>query len=112
MTKQHDEAPPLTRWDEYSAELNLPPVLQHALDSFVRIGYHGTTVRDLAKRLGQTVPAIYYHFENKQALLFTLLTRSIDDLLERCMLAARNLSNRMRQVRRPVLCRPSPSEAG
>ena len=74
-------------WDEYPGESDLPVVLQHALDAFVSTGYHGTTVRDLAKRLGQTVPAIYYHYENKQALLVALLTRSIDDLVERCELA-------------------------
>ena len=75
------------KWDEYPADVDLPIVLQHALDAFVATGYHGTTVRDLAKRLGQTVPAIYYHYENKQALLVALLMRSIDDLVERCVLA-------------------------
>lgn len=59
-------------------------MLRHSLDAFVMNDYHGTTVRDIAKRLGQTVPAIYYHYENKQALLVALLTKSIDDLLDRC----------------------------
>jgi AcrR family transcriptional regulator len=77
-------AVPPPRWDEYAADADLPPVLLHARDAFVMNGYHGTTVRDLAKRLGQTVPAIYYHYENKQALLVALLMKSIDDLLVRC----------------------------
>ena len=74
------------RWDEYP-DTELPPVLRHARDAFVENGYHGTTVRDIANRMGQTVPAIYYYYENKQALLVALLRRSIDDLLDRCRLA-------------------------
>jgi AcrR family transcriptional regulator len=83
MVQAYDE-PDGVRWNEYPPETDLPPVLLHARDAFVMNGYHGTTVRDIAKRLGQTVPAIYYHYENKQALLVALLTRSIDDLLDRC----------------------------
>jgi AcrR family transcriptional regulator len=64
--------------------LGLPPVLDRALDAFVEHGYHGTTVRDIARRLNQTVPMIYYWYENKQALLVALLSQSIDDLLDRC----------------------------
>jgi AcrR family transcriptional regulator len=74
-------------WSQYEAAPELPPVLAHALDAFVVNGYHGTTVRDIARRLGQTVPAIYYHYENKQAVLVALLNMSIDDLLARCTLA-------------------------
>jgi AcrR family transcriptional regulator len=64
--------------------LGLPIVLDRALDAFVEHGYHGTTVRDIARRLNQTVPMIYYWYKNKQALLVALLSLSIDDLLDRC----------------------------
>ncbi|MTV26383.1 TetR/AcrR family transcriptional regulator [Nitriliruptoraceae bacterium ZYF776] len=74
-------------WRRYEP-LQLHPILRHSLTAFDEHGYHGTTVRDIAKRLGQTVPAIYYHFENKQALLITLLMRSMEDVLHRCELAA------------------------
>jgi AcrR family transcriptional regulator len=67
--------------------VELDPVLLHALQAFVENGYHATSVRDLARRLGQTVPAIYYHYENKQALLVALLSHSIDELLERSLAA-------------------------
>ena len=73
-------------WRHYEP-LDLPPVLKHALEAMVEHGYHGTSVRDIAKRLGQTVPAIYYHFENKQALLTTLLNDSVEAVLHRCQLA-------------------------
>lgn len=79
-------------WQRYTKKPALSPVLDHALRAFVDNGYHATTVRDLAKRLGQTVPAIYYHYENKQALLVALLDLSIDDLLERCSKAEEGAS--------------------
>jgi AcrR family transcriptional regulator len=73
--------------------LELPPVLDKALDAFVEHGYHGTTVRDIAGRLKQTVPTIYYYYENKQALLVALLHESIDDLLARCNQAEASASD-------------------
>jgi AcrR family transcriptional regulator len=78
----------LPDWQAYSESEDLPHILFHSLDAFVANGYHATTVRDVARRLGQTVPAIYYYYENKQALLMALLSLSIDDLLNRCERAA------------------------
>ena len=79
------ELPP-GAWRVYEP-LQLPPVLHHSLEAFAEHGYHGTSVREIARRLGQTVPAIYYHYENKQALLVTLLQGSMQELLQRCELA-------------------------
>jgi AcrR family transcriptional regulator len=79
------ELPP-GAWRNYEP-LQLPPVLRHSLEAFAAQGYHGTSVREIAKRLGQTVPAIYYHYENKQALLVTLLQGSMEEVLQRCQLA-------------------------
>jgi AcrR family transcriptional regulator len=68
-------------------ELELTPILSAALDSFYEHGYHGASVRDLASRVGVTVPALYYHHENKEAILFALLDASIQRLLRSCTLA-------------------------
>ncbi|WP_217567217.1 TetR/AcrR family transcriptional regulator [Streptomyces sp. GbtcB7] len=75
------------QWREYEA-LDLHPILMHAMRAFNEHGYHGTSVRDLARRVGVTVPALYYHYENKQALLSTLLESSVRDVLDRCRTAA------------------------
>src|SRR6186713_1082118 len=64
-------------------ELELPPVLDAALEAFVEHGYHGATVRDIANRLGATIPAIYYRYENKQDLLFTLLKGFLVEVQQR-----------------------------
>lgn len=75
-----------TDWRAY-APLELPPILAHALDSFVERGYHATTVRELARRVGVTVPALYYHYANKQAILVELLFGSLNSVLGRCRTA-------------------------
>lgn len=53
------------------------PILEAALGAFHEHGYGGSTVRDIANRVGVTVPALYYHHENKEAMLFALLDQSI-----------------------------------
>ncbi|MFD7708535.1 TetR/AcrR family transcriptional regulator [Streptomyces sp. NPDC059786] len=78
-------APP--HWRAYGP-LDLHPILLHAMEAFNEHGYHGTSVRDIAARVGVTVPALYYHYENKQALLATLLETSMKDVLDRCRAAA------------------------
>lgn len=65
----------------------LSPILSNALAAFEEHGYHGTSVRDIARRVGVTVPALYYHYENKQAMLVDLLTRSMESLLRRARAA-------------------------
>jgi AcrR family transcriptional regulator len=61
-----------------------PAILKHSLAAFEEHGYHGTTVRDIARRVGVKVPTLYYHFENKQAILVELLMSSMELLLARC----------------------------
>ncbi|MGW0857886.1 TetR/AcrR family transcriptional regulator [Streptomyces sp. NPDC002690] len=82
-----DTTPPAEHWRSYGP-LELHPILRHAMEAFNEHGYHGTSVRDIAGRVGVTVPALYYHYENKQALLATLLEASIKDVLDRCRAAA------------------------
>ncbi|MFE3198108.1 TetR/AcrR family transcriptional regulator [Embleya sp. NPDC059237] len=75
-----------TDWRGYRPLL-LPPILAASLAAFDEHGYHGTTVRDIARRVGVTVPALYYHYRNKQALLVELLIGSMNAALGRCRAA-------------------------
>lgn len=72
-----------------SPELELTPILSASLEAFYEHGYHGTTVRDIARRVGATVPALYYHHENKQAILFALLDAAIDRSSSASLLAVK-----------------------
>ena len=61
-------------WREFRP-LDLDPVLEAALEAFVEVGYHGATVRDIARRCGLSVPGMYHHYLTKQQMLVTLLDR-------------------------------------
>lgn len=63
--------------------VELTDLLQHAAEAFFDQGFHGTSVRDIAGRVGVTVPALYYHHENKEAILLAVLRASMADLVPR-----------------------------
>lgn len=75
-------------WRDYPP-LDVDPVLGAALDEFVQSGYHGTSVRDIAKRCGLSVSGIYHHYSSKQEMLTTLLRRTMRELLWRSEFARR-----------------------
>ncbi|MGW4716458.1 TetR family transcriptional regulator [Nocardia sp. NPDC004260] len=66
-------------WREF-APLDVDPVLAAALASFVEIGYHGTTVRAIARRAGTSVPGLYHHYRDKHDLLVRILDLTMDEL--------------------------------
>src|SRR2546427_10691205 len=41
-----------------------------AIDCFARLGYQGTTIDRIARDAGVTKGAVYYHFRDKEELLF------------------------------------------
>ncbi len=53
-----------------------------AADLFYTVGYHGTGLREIAKAVGIQPASLYHHFANKQELLFSVLGRTMDDLLD------------------------------
>src|SRR5450755_4604749 len=62
-------------------------ILAIARELFARQGYTGTTIADIARELGTTTAALYYHFPSKADILQGLLaeplaayTRIIDGL--------------------------------
>ena len=63
--------------------VELNNLLRHAADAFFDQGFHGTSVRDIAGRVGVTVPALYYHHENKEAILLAVLRAVMVDVLPR-----------------------------
>jgi len=53
-------------------------ILDVATDLFIEIGYDKTSLREIAERVGVTKPALYYHFESKEAIFRTLLEPILD----------------------------------
>ncbi|QIZ38008.1 TetR/AcrR family transcriptional regulator [Saccharopolyspora sp. ASAGF58] len=68
--------------------LGLSPILTAALEVFQEHGFHGASVREIARRVGQTVPALYYHHENKEAILVALLEVGTEDVAWRVRAAS------------------------
>ncbi|MER5669623.1 TetR family transcriptional regulator [Pseudonocardia alni] len=74
-------------WRRYEP-LDLDVVLEAALTVFLRTGYHGASVRDVAAGSGLSVAGIYHHHASKQEMLQRILDRGMEDLLWRCRAAA------------------------
>jgi AcrR family transcriptional regulator len=91
MPRQSAAAPtePHTGSDWRSfAPLELTPILAAALEVFDEHGFHGATVRDIARRVGQTVPSLYYHHENKEGIFTALVELATADVAWRVRAAA------------------------
>lgn len=50
-------------------------ILATAVELFGEVGYRGTSLRDIAQRVGITHPGLLYHFNSKQELLSAVLAR-------------------------------------
>lgn len=81
-----EPAPARGDWRHYEP-LDLDPVLAAAMAVFLRTGYHGASVRDVAAEPGLSVSGIYHHHASKQEMLQRILDLGMDDLLWRCRAA-------------------------
>lgn len=91
-------------WRNYE-EPTLPPLLQPALDCFVEHGYHGTTIRTLAARVGLSVPGLYHYYPSKHAILVAIMQRAMEDLFARSQAALAEAGDSvMEQLRLHIEC--------
>lgn len=74
-------------WRQFGP-LELTPILAAALEIFHENGFHGATVRDIARRVGVTVPSLYYHHESKEGLFEALLELGTGEVAWRVRAAA------------------------
>ncbi len=49
-------------------------ILQIAIESFAERGYHGTSINEIAKAAGITMPGLLHHFPNKRELFAAMLS--------------------------------------
>lgn len=56
-------------------------LLAAAVENFTALGYHGTSMRDIARTAGVTVASIYHHFASKQEILQHVMIGTITDVL-------------------------------
>lgn len=70
------------KWRGIEPRVVMPLILQAACDLFCVNGYHGTSIRSIAKKSGLSVPGLYHHYESKHEILDKLVTLAIDELLD------------------------------
>jgi len=63
-------------------------ILVAACDQFFRVGYHGTSTRDIAVAAGMSATALYAHYPSKEAMLFKLCILGTGSALETLRKAA------------------------
>lgn len=68
---------------------------QAALEAFYRTGYHGASIREIAKRANVGIATLFHHFPSKHAILERILHRAIDEL-------EADLRGQLAEVRDPV----------
>ncbi|MET8948274.1 TetR family transcriptional regulator [Streptomyces sp. NPDC004542] len=73
---------PGPHWRDYPPSI-LDPVLGAALTEFLEVGYHGTSVRAIARRCGMSIAGLYHHYSGKQEMLRRILDLTMTDLLHR-----------------------------
>jgi AcrR family transcriptional regulator len=53
-------------------------IIERAAPILMKEGYNGISMNELARRLHLTKPGLYYHFKDKQELLYAAMHRSMD----------------------------------
>ncbi|MCP3774540.1 TetR/AcrR family transcriptional regulator [Paenibacillus sp. MZ04-78.2] len=64
-------------------ELSRTRILEEARQLFIEHGYHALTMRSIAKAMGYSHGALYYHFSEKAELFYALVNEDFKMLLER-----------------------------
>ena len=52
-------------------------ILDAAVDLLAEVGYHGMSLRDVARHVGISHPGVIYHFPSKEALLMSVVQRCL-----------------------------------
>lgn len=55
-------------------------ILDAAVDLLGEVGYHGMSLRDVARNVGISHPGVIYHFPSKEALLMSVVERYEKDM--------------------------------
>ena len=56
-------------------------IIEAAIEVFYEYGFHKASLKNISDRMGLTKAAIYYHFPNKEDLLFTIVEQATRELL-------------------------------
>src|SRR5258707_932544 len=77
-------------------------VLQVAQALFAERGYRGTSLRDIAKRIGIKAPSLLHHFPSKQQLYLAVLDKMFESLEDAANAIAGGKGSRQERMRQAV----------
>ncbi|MCS7220043.1 MAG: TetR/AcrR family transcriptional regulator [Anaerolineae bacterium] len=89
-------------------------IIQVARELFVARGYHAISMREIAEAVGASKAALYYHFQDKEALFLAVLSADLRDLGRRVAEArasGQTTEVRLRAVVRSILSLPPEQRA-
>ncbi len=75
-------------------------ILEEIAELFYEKGYEKTSIRDISRALNISKPGLYYHFTNKQEMLFDM----IFDFMEKTNLHLTEEISRMNSAEEKLLC--------
>lgn len=79
-------------------------IIKIATVLFSENGYDNTSTRELAKAVDLSVAGIYYFFQNKEEILFTILNTSMIDFLQTVQSAINTDDNPQTNISRIIDC--------
>ncbi|MEM8962634.1 MAG: TetR/AcrR family transcriptional regulator [Acidobacteriota bacterium] len=91
-------------WNDAIRDARRARIIEAAAAVFSERGLDGASVRNIAAAAGCTTGAIYPLFKNKEEIYAALLSRSLDELHERMMAAAREAATPADRVRAQARC--------
>jgi len=59
-------------------EERYPAIVQAALETFARRGYHQASIREIARAADLSLAGLYHYVRGKDELLFLVIDRSLD----------------------------------
>lgn len=65
----------LSRGRKTSGEARREAILDATVGLLAEVGYHGLSMRDLARRVGISHPGVIYHFPSKESLVMAVIKR-------------------------------------
>lgn len=68
----------MARKTKEEAEQTRTQILESALDTFCELGYSKTTIDEIARRIGLTKGAVYWHFKNKAEIIAAIITETFE----------------------------------
>ncbi len=78
LVQSHPPSPADTRFDRRHSE-----ILDFATEVFAEKGYEGASMRDLSRLSGISLAGLYYYFDSKEKLLYSIQRHTFTTILDR-----------------------------